>query len=38
VLVTDRIDLDDQLYGTFKNCDAEVVQARSGTHLAQAAA
>ncbi len=35
VLVTDRIDLDDQLYRTFKNCDAEVVQARSGIHLAE---
>ncbi|HRH70191.1 MAG TPA: type I restriction endonuclease subunit R [Flavobacteriales bacterium] len=35
VLVTDRIDLDDQLYGTFKSCDTEVEQARSGTHLAE---
>ncbi len=35
VLVTDRIDLDDQLYGTFKSCDTEVVQARSGKHLAE---
>ncbi|MBK9148692.1 MAG: type I restriction endonuclease subunit R [Flavobacteriales bacterium] len=35
VLVTDRIDLDDQLYGTFKSCEAEAVQARSGTHLAE---
>jgi len=34
VLVTDRIDLDDQLYGTFKACEAEPVQARSGAHLA----
>src|SRR5690606_21243800 len=34
VLVTDRIDLADQLYGTFKNCEAEVAQARGGTHLA----
>lgn len=33
VLVTDRVDLDDQLYGTFKACEAEVVQARSGKHL-----
>ncbi len=35
VLVTDRIDLDDQLYGTFKACQAEAVQARSGAHLAE---
>lgn len=35
VLVTDRIDLDDQLYGTFKSCEAEAVQARSGKHLAE---
>ncbi|MCB9185029.1 MAG: type I restriction endonuclease subunit R [Flavobacteriales bacterium] len=35
VLVTDRIDLDDQLYGTFKACEAEAVQARSGAHLAE---
>lgn len=35
VLVTDRIDLDDQLYGTFKNCGAEVVQARTGNHLVE---
>lgn len=35
VLVTDRIDLDDQLYGTFKSCESEAVQARSGKHLAE---
>ncbi len=33
VLVTDRVDLDDQIYGTFKNCDADVVQAKTGKHL-----
>lgn len=35
VLVTDRIDLDDQIKGTFKNTDAPVQQATSGAHLAQ---
>lgn len=33
VLVTDRIDLDDQIYGNFKNCGAELVQATTGQHL-----
>lgn len=33
VLVTDRIDLDDQIRGTFKNTGAPVVQAQSGRHL-----
>ncbi len=33
VLVTDRIDLDDQIYKTFQHCGAEVVQARTGKHL-----
>lgn len=33
MLVTDRVDLDDQLYGTFRACAAEVVKARSGKHL-----
>ena len=33
VLVTDRVDLDDQIYGTFKNCDRDVVQAKTGKHL-----
>ena len=33
LLVTDRIDLDEQIRDTFKNCGAEVVQARSGKHL-----
>jgi type I restriction enzyme R subunit len=34
VLVTDRVDLDDQIYGTFKNCAIEPVPAESGRHLA----
>lgn len=33
VLVTDRIDLDDQLRDTFKACGADVVQAKTGSHL-----
>lgn len=33
VLVTDRIDLDDQIKGTFQNTDAPVQQASSGAHL-----
>lgn len=33
VLVTDRIDLDEQLKDTFKACGADVVQAKTGTHL-----
>ncbi len=35
VLVTDRVDLDDQIYRTFQNCDLEPLQAESGRHLAQ---
>ncbi len=35
VLVTDRVDLDDQLYGTFKNCDTEPVKANTGKELAE---
>jgi type I restriction enzyme R subunit len=35
VLVTDRVDLDDQIYGTFKNCDVEPVKAGSGRELAK---
>ena len=35
VLVTDRIDLDDQIYKTFLHCGAEVVQARTGKHLGE---
>ena len=34
VLVTDRIDLDDQISDTFKKCQKEVVQAKTGAHLA----
>ena len=33
VLVTDRVDLDDQIYGTFKNCGAELAQATTGQGL-----
>src|SRR6056297_2603342 len=33
ILVTDRVDLDDQIYGTFKNCGKEVKQATSGENL-----
>ncbi|MCI0338041.1 MAG: HsdR family type I site-specific deoxyribonuclease [Acidobacteria bacterium] len=33
VLVTDRIDLDDQIWGTFHSCGKEPVQARTGRHL-----
>jgi type I restriction enzyme R subunit len=33
VLVTDRVDLDEQLYGTFRSCGKEVVQAKTGKHL-----
>jgi type I restriction enzyme, R subunit len=35
ILVTDRIDLDDQIFGTFKNCGLQdrLVQATSGKHL-----
>ncbi|MGN6545276.1 MAG: type I restriction endonuclease subunit R [Aureliella sp.] len=35
VLVTDRVDLDDQIYGTFKNCGTTPVQATTGKHLAK---
>ena len=34
VLVTDRVDLDDQIYTTFKHCGKEVVRAGSGRSLA----
>lgn len=34
MLVTDRIDLDEQIYRTFKSCGKELVQAKSGKHLA----
>lgn len=35
LLVTDRIDLDDQISDTFKKCQKEVRQAKTGTHLAE---
>src|SRR5690606_14386835 len=33
VLVTDRVDLDDQISDTFKKCQIEVKQAKTGSHL-----
>jgi type I restriction enzyme R subunit len=33
VIVTDRIDLDNQIWGTFHNCGKKVAQASSGAHL-----
>lgn len=33
VLVTDRVDLDDQIYKTFHACGKPVVQAKTGEHL-----
>ncbi|GGI84645.1 type I restriction endonuclease subunit R [Deinococcus wulumuqiensis] len=33
VLVTDRVDLDDQIAGTFKNTGVKPVQAKDGRHL-----
>lgn len=33
VLVTDRVDLDDQIYKTFFNCGKEVTQAKTGKEL-----
>ncbi|MFC1997577.1 type I restriction endonuclease subunit R [Chloroflexota bacterium] len=35
ILVTDRINLDAQIYTTFKNCGKSVVQAQSGRHLVE---
>jgi len=35
ILVTDRIDLDDQIYKTFHACGKEVVQAKTGKHLVE---
>jgi len=35
LLVTDRIDLDDQISDTFKKCQKEVNQAKTGTHLTE---
>ena len=33
LLVTDRVDLDDQIYGTFKGASVETTQATTGRHL-----
>ena len=33
ILVTDRVDLDDQIYKTFKNCGKEVVQGLAAENL-----
>ena len=33
VVVTDRVELDDQIARTFKHCGKDVVQARTGKHL-----
>ena len=33
ILVTDRVDLDDQIYKTFNHCGKEVEQAKTGKHL-----
>jgi type I restriction enzyme, R subunit len=33
ILVTDRVDLDDQIYKTFLNCGKEVTQAKTGKEL-----
>lgn len=35
VIVTDRVDLDDQIYHTFKKCQLPVLQANTGKHLVQ---
>lgn len=35
VLVTDRVDLDEQIYNTFSHCDMEPDRAKSGRHLAK---
>ncbi|MEW6227464.1 MAG: HsdR family type I site-specific deoxyribonuclease [Bacillota bacterium] len=35
VLVTDRVDLDEQIYNTFMYCGQQVTQAKSGRHLAK---
>lgn len=35
VMVTDRTDLDSQITGTFKKCGREVMNATTGTHLAE---
>ena len=33
ILVTDRVDLDDQIYRTFHHCGVQPVQAKTGRHL-----
>lgn len=33
VIVTDRVDLDDQIWGTFRDCGKEPEKAKSGRHL-----
>ena len=35
ILVTDRVDLDDQIYKTFHRCGTQPVQAKTGRHLTQ---
>ncbi|WP_273445852.1 type I restriction endonuclease subunit R [Neolewinella agarilytica] len=35
ILVTDRVDLDDQIADTFKKCKQERIQARTGKHLTE---
>ncbi|MDD2466129.1 MAG: type I restriction endonuclease subunit R [Desulfobulbus sp.] len=35
ILVTDRVDLDDQIYKTFHHCGTIPVQAKTGKHLAE---
>ena len=35
ILVTDRVSLDDQISDTFKKCQKEVIQAKTGPHLAK---
>lgn len=35
VIVTDRVDLDDQIYGTFQKCQISVLQAKTGKELVE---
>ena len=35
ILVTDRVDLDEQIWGTFHHCGLEPQRARTGAHLAE---
>lgn len=35
ILVTDRVDLDDQIYKTFTHCGTEPEQAKTGNHLVE---